>query len=168
MTIGARIRQVRDERGISRAELVRLSGVPYPTLAGLENGDQNSSTKLHALAQALGVSVRWLETGQGSRTDALLPLASQAVRLDPLMLSQTHEFLETAFALQGKQFDLQDNWDLFADAYDYLVEDDRPVDQRNLVDFGRWLAARQAKGDSDAESQRPAGEVAGTNRRRKA
>lgn len=52
---------------MARAELARRSGVPYPTLAGLENGDQKESTRLPALAEALGVNIRWLQAGKGPR-----------------------------------------------------------------------------------------------------
>lgn len=44
-----------------------MAGVPYPTLAGIENGDQNGSTRLHEIAAALRVSPKWLETGRGPK-----------------------------------------------------------------------------------------------------
>ncbi len=67
MTVGERIQQAREDRGLSRKQLADLSGVPYPTLAGLENGDQKSSTQLPALAEVLGVRASWLSTGHGVR-----------------------------------------------------------------------------------------------------
>jgi phage repressor protein C with HTH and peptisase S24 domain len=65
MTIGSRIKQARAAAGMTRNDLVKASGVPYPTLAGIENSDQESSTRLHALARALKVRVEWLESGKG-------------------------------------------------------------------------------------------------------
>jgi phage repressor protein C with HTH and peptisase S24 domain len=67
MTIGERIKQVRAELGMSRADLVRAADIPYPTLAGIENSDQGSSTRLHAIAKALRVRPEWLETGKGAK-----------------------------------------------------------------------------------------------------
>ena len=67
MTVGDRIKQARAEKGLSRPELAEESHIPYPTLAGLENGDQSSSTRLHAIAAVLGVNVRWLATGRGPK-----------------------------------------------------------------------------------------------------
>lgn len=40
----------------------------YPTLAGIENSDQQTSTATPQLAAALGVSAVWLATGKESRT----------------------------------------------------------------------------------------------------
>ncbi len=68
MSVGQRITEARKARdNMSRKELAALSGVPYPTLAGIENGDQSSSTALPALAKALKVNALWLATGRGPR-----------------------------------------------------------------------------------------------------
>jgi len=169
MTVGDRIKEARKALKMERGELSRLSGVPYPTLAGLENGDQSSSTRLPMLADVLGVNPQWLATGRGPRNSASIQV-SHAVRLDPAILARTHELLKAAFALQGADFEVEGNWDLFADAYEYMAEDDRPADQRNLVDFGKWFAARKEQdskqGDAGDEGKQAAGKAGGTRRRR--
>lgn len=66
-TIGDRIRAVREEKGISRADLARAAGLAYSTLADLENGNSASTTALHKIAEFLGIRARWFETGRGSR-----------------------------------------------------------------------------------------------------
>lgn len=67
MTVGDRIVQARKARDLTRGELAKRAGIPYPTLAGIENGDQGATTRLHAIAEALGVHARWLESGRGPR-----------------------------------------------------------------------------------------------------
>lgn len=67
MTLGDRIKQARKLRNMSRPQLAEASGVKYPTLAGIENNDQPSSTQLPELAAALRVNVLWLQTGKGPR-----------------------------------------------------------------------------------------------------
>lgn len=67
MTLGQRIREARRLREMSRPELSKRSGVAYPTLSGIENDDQPSTTKLPELARALRVNVDWLKTGKGER-----------------------------------------------------------------------------------------------------
>lgn len=66
-TIGTRIRREREAQGLSRKDLERQTGIGYSTLAELERGGMQSSTKLHVIAEALGVSVNWLETGKGAK-----------------------------------------------------------------------------------------------------
>lgn len=67
ITIGGRIKAEREAQGISRKDLAARCKIPYPTLAGIENADQESTTRLHVIADSLGVNVAWLETGKGPR-----------------------------------------------------------------------------------------------------
>lgn len=67
ITIGDRIKAERAAQDIERKDLAALCKIPYPTLAGIENGDQASSTRLHAIAAALRVNIGWLETGKGPK-----------------------------------------------------------------------------------------------------
>jgi len=76
MTLGQRIKEARKLRGnMSRKELARRTGIPYPTLAGIENEDQIESTQTPVIAEVLGVNARWLATGKGPR-DA--PMAEES------------------------------------------------------------------------------------------
>lgn len=70
MTVGQRIREARKLRQMTRQDLIARTGMKYPTLAGIENGDQRDSTQLPQIADALSVNVLWLQTGRGTR-DAL-------------------------------------------------------------------------------------------------
>lgn len=57
-TIGARVRELREGRGLSLSELARLAGVGKATLSRLEAGGQNPTMEtLYALTTALGVPV---------------------------------------------------------------------------------------------------------------
>jgi phage repressor protein C with HTH and peptisase S24 domain len=51
---------------MSRSALSLASGVGYSTISELERGGMQTSTKLRVLAEALGVSLTWLETGRGA------------------------------------------------------------------------------------------------------
>lgn len=87
VTIGDRIKAEREGRNLTRKDLAALAGVPYPTLAGIENSDQSSSTKLHDIARALGVSPKWLETGRGPKA-ASAPSANEPAWEDVLGFAQ--------------------------------------------------------------------------------
>lgn len=90
MTVGERIAEARRDKGWSRSKLAAESGVPYPTLAGLENGDQKSSTAIPALASALGVHALWLAENRGPKH---FNEASQSARFDDATMAQAVELL---------------------------------------------------------------------------
>ncbi|KDE88243.1 helix-turn-helix transcriptional regulator [Stenotrophomonas maltophilia] len=77
-TIGGRVRLEREARGIGRAELAKMTGIGYSTLSELERGGMQTSTKLHVIADALGVSVRWLETGKGPKAAGTAPVGDDS------------------------------------------------------------------------------------------
>ncbi len=64
-TIGERIKEARRVRNMSRPQLAEAARIKYPTLAGIENNDQAGTTQLPLIAEALGVSAKWLQTGKG-------------------------------------------------------------------------------------------------------
>ncbi|MBH2008212.1 MAG: helix-turn-helix transcriptional regulator [Xanthomonadaceae bacterium] len=65
-TIGERITYARQQRNLSQGELMRQSGIAATQLSRYETG-RAIPRKLAAakLSQALAVSLRWLETGEG-------------------------------------------------------------------------------------------------------
>jgi transcriptional regulator with XRE-family HTH domain len=62
MTIGERIRKLRQEQGLSQHDLARKAGVRRPTISELESGKQQGLTVDTAkrLARALGVGIDYL------------------------------------------------------------------------------------------------------------
>jgi phage repressor protein C with HTH and peptisase S24 domain/DNA-binding XRE family transcriptional regulator len=69
MTLGQRIRERRQVLGISRPKLAERAGIPYSTLAGIENGDQQGSTELHKLARVLQCTVDYLVSGRETQVN---------------------------------------------------------------------------------------------------
>ncbi|OWB26834.1 XRE family transcriptional regulator [Xanthomonas oryzae pv. oryzicola] len=70
-TIGSRVRRERELQGIERRELAAKTGVGYSTLSELERGGMQTTTKLRVIADALGVSLQWLETGKGEKKPSI-------------------------------------------------------------------------------------------------
>lgn len=62
-TFGGRVKEERELRGMSREDLCDVAGIPYSTLAGIEGGDQDTSTIIDKLALALGTTPRYLREG---------------------------------------------------------------------------------------------------------
>lgn len=111
------------------------------------------------LAAALGVSIASL-FGEAP--------ASQSPRPDPAILAETHRFLDKAFGTLGKAFDIESEADLFADVYEWILSDERPADQRNLVDFAAWREKRDSQRGVARNEQdgRAAAQAGRTDKRR--
>ncbi len=107
MRIGQRIRAARlaHEPQISVAKLAHAVGMAPSTLYDLERGDSESTTKLHLIAEFLGVRVLWLETGRGEmREGAVTLLKPDANNLDIPQLD--------VYASMGPGAHLQDHIDI--------------------------------------------------------
>lgn len=100
MTLGSRIKQAREALGWDLPRLAKESGIPYPTLAGIEGGNQRTSTKTPQLAETLGVSAVWLATGKPSRDlnvkqrPGEMRTDPQNEPLDPAMMGQALFWLD--------------------------------------------------------------------------
>ncbi|QAZ38450.1 hypothetical protein C1M51_02885 [Methylibium sp. Pch-M] len=76
MALGARIKEVREGLGWGQTDLCdRVPGLTQQSLSNLENRDSKTSEFGIRIADALGVSVRWLLDGQGDRADRDWPFA---------------------------------------------------------------------------------------------
>ncbi len=72
MTIGERLKQLREMRGLSQNELAKRAGVSHPVVSDLERGIREDMTvsTAKALARALGVSLEMLVGDVDSETEA--------------------------------------------------------------------------------------------------
>lgn len=72
MSIGKRIRELREAQHMTRIELAKAMGVAVTTLSDLELGESKSTTALHKAAAKLGTTPEYLETGR-HRQDTFTP-----------------------------------------------------------------------------------------------
>ncbi|HHW4683160.1 MAG TPA: XRE family transcriptional regulator [Xylella sp.] len=70
-TIGNRVKKEREAQNITRSDFAKKTGIGYSTIAELERGGMQTTTKLRTIADALGVSLKWLETGKGSKNEGM-------------------------------------------------------------------------------------------------
>ena len=70
MSLGARVKALRKEKGWSQVELARKAGVSQPTISLYENepGAAYRADVLFKIAAALGVSPEYLKTGVGPKS----------------------------------------------------------------------------------------------------
>lgn len=90
-TLGERLKLARINKNLSQQEVADRAGISQPTYYKIESGKTKRTTYLHELAQVLGVSSRWLATGNGEM------LSAQA-QVDALIASMpngiTHDQVE--------------------------------------------------------------------------
>lgn len=155
MTLGSRIKETRAAKGWTRRDLVDASGVPYATLAGIENSDQASSTATPQLAAALGVSAVWLATGKGpmnlndshpttaANTFGPREPASHSLTLDEQILCQSLVLLEHDEGGGKRPYSLIDRAARIAGLYALLVADGGRLTKEHNREFERQVRARQ-------------------------
>lgn len=90
--IGERVQLRRKELGISQTELARRVGIASSSISELENGKSKSSVHLATMADVLGVSALWLETGVDPlSTDERLKLANALAAESTANASKIHD-----------------------------------------------------------------------------
>lgn len=106
--LGSRIRWWRKHRKMSRAQLAKLSGVPYSTIAEIENEKQHSSTKVTMLAGALVINPSYLATGSGNPEDLTAVPVPSAVEtwsiIDPDLVSDFDDNERELLALKTVRY----------------------------------------------------------------
>lgn len=67
-TFAERLKNCREEKGLTKKALAKLAGVKSPsTLTEMENGENHNSPQIPAIANALGVEALWLQHGAGPK-----------------------------------------------------------------------------------------------------
>jgi transcriptional regulator with XRE-family HTH domain len=83
-TFGERLRFARKNLSIKQVELAKTSGVSQPLISHLEQMKARRSSFVAVLAKALGVSVMWLETGEGNMWDSMAPAVAEDYGVIPV------------------------------------------------------------------------------------
>lgn len=93
-TLGKRLRAARSRIGMTRKDLADKAGVPYSTLADIENDATGKCTTIAQLSDVLGVAPLWLEIGRR-------PMLSGAPSTAPTSLAPDEAALLAAFRSLG-------------------------------------------------------------------
>jgi transcriptional regulator with XRE-family HTH domain len=64
-TLGKRLKFARKEKGLTQAELQKMSGVSQQMISLIESEKVESTTEVFNLSEALDVNPKWLATGNG-------------------------------------------------------------------------------------------------------
>lgn len=66
-SIADRLKQAREDKGLSQPALAERAGVTQGTIGNVEAGLRKNPRELLAIAAALGVEAEWLKSGRGAR-----------------------------------------------------------------------------------------------------
>ena len=131
MGVGARVRQVRQEKGLTQKDLAELSGVCQQMISKLEVGKAQGSANIVRLALALDVSPAWLEGISGSKTADQNPQGS-SLSLNRKALHACIEYLTGRDLLAAYNYRRQA--ELFAMCYELCVQEkNRKLTKDSLV-----------------------------------
>ena len=64
-TLAERLTSIMSEKGLSQAELARMTGLKQPSVFKIVSGQTLNPKNIVEIATALGVDVNWLKTGKG-------------------------------------------------------------------------------------------------------
>lgn len=138
-TIGERLKKARKYAGMTQLDLAKAIDAKQGAISDLENGRNNSSTKLVEMAICTGVNAEWLSTGKGkmvaeSKECAIPPDINQ------LCMYPIYHYEQIEKVLKGEQV-TTDEFEPSVkrsdeNAYWIIIEDDsmQPVFQpKNLI-----------------------------------
>lgn len=144
-TIGDRVRRVREAQKISRKDLATYAGIGVSTLSDLELGLSESTTKLHRIAEKLGVSAQWLESGRGAKAVSAGSEKSQPAGLDAGTLQQSIKFLDDVFLAAGKAFVPSSHTHLIAAVYSELQAESSPNLVALSIKYGKLVGGESER-----------------------
>jgi transcriptional regulator with XRE-family HTH domain len=133
--IGARIRAVRTEKGMRAPELGRLAGCSFNTVSDYERGVPVRMVLLPRFASALGVSLTWLETGEGERD---IPSDQPAEAPRVLSAEFMHRCITVVAAWAPDYAAAPDRTALACRLYD-MFHDEGATDEQMRRFLDRWI-----------------------------
>ena len=123
MGVGARVRQVRQEKGFTQKDLADLSGVCQQMISKLEVGRAQGSANIVRLALALDVSPAWLEgISQHKNPEQSKAAQVKDIPLNRKVLHACIEYLTGKFALLGAP-NYRQQAEIFALCYELCAQE---------------------------------------------
>jgi transcriptional regulator with XRE-family HTH domain len=140
MGVGARVRQIRQQKGFTQKDLANLSGICQQMISKLEVGKAQSSANIVRLALALDVSPAWLE-GISNHKTAGKDKPVQITALNRKALHACIEYLTGKFDLLAS-YNYRRQAEIFAMCYELCMQEkNRKLTKTNMLS----MLSRQAK-----------------------
>lgn len=142
--LGARVRQLREERGWSQNDLAaQLPGVKQQSVDQLENGKVGRPRFLPELATVLRTSVQWLLTGDG-QPNVKKGHASDAT-IDAELLRDVMIAVEKVLTQNNTKMDEKHRAEMIAVLYDMMRNEEKATAEKmqqaasNIISYSKFL-----------------------------
>lgn len=158
MTVGDRLRQLREEHGLTLEAAGRIAGTTKQSASQIEKGVTKApgGIFLYRWSRHYGVSLEWLITGKGERTTA-----SQYGRPDFDTMAAAVKLLRDHLDLMGDPPVLITDPGMLEDAYEVIVAHQGLAEETNVIDLATMLAKRKRQGAVDGGRTSRSGSKAG-------
>lgn len=142
--LGARVRQLREERGWSQNDLAaQLPGVKQQSVDQLENGKVARPRFLPELATVLRTSVQWLLTGDGQPTAKKAQGAEATI--DAELLRDVMIAVEKVLAQNATKMDDKHRAEMIAVLYDMMRHEEKASAEKmqqaasNIISYSKFI-----------------------------
>lgn len=130
-SLGSRIKQILDEKGMSQSQLARLVGVKQQTISYICSPENPASTSRYAtkIAEALGVNPVWLQTGDGGQYNPVVRIEVEGVsvllkRIPLLRTEEVLPFLDGTHSTTKKGIEVMTDSEVSKGAFAIEIEGD--------------------------------------------
>lgn len=130
-SLGGRIKQILDEKGMSQSQLARLVGVKQQTISYICSPDSPAGTSRYAtkIAEALGVNPVWLQTGDGGQYNPVVRIEVEGVsvllkRIPLLRTEEVLPFIDGTHSTTKKGIEVMTDSEVSGGAFAIEIEGD--------------------------------------------
>ena len=79
-TLAERLAALMTDKGLSQAELARMTGLKQPSIFKIVSGQTLNPKNILEIATVLGVNPHWLKTGEGSPDSDVLTFTAESTK----------------------------------------------------------------------------------------
>ncbi len=105
ISIGQRLKQVREQLGLSQAQLAKKIGFSQKAISHWERGERDIPTQALIALKRIGINIDWLLTGEGEpltndpKKEEILRIMQELEEKDPATFEEVYKIFKSIVAL---------------------------------------------------------------------
>ncbi len=105
VSIGQRLKQVREQLGLSQAQLAKKIGFSQKAISHWERGERDIPTQALIALKRIGINIDWLLTGEGEpltndpKKEEILRIMQELEEKDPATFEEVYKIFKSIVAL---------------------------------------------------------------------